>query len=52
MVSDLDEIWRLYYEEGAITKEEYNQRYADIQAHYLGPDGILTTYSKLYNIAV
>ena len=52
MLEDLDEIWRLYHEEGAIDREEYNRRYADIQAQYLGPEGILTAYSKLYNIAV
>ena len=52
MLEDLDELWRLYYEEGAITQEEYNRRYSEIQAHYYGPDGVLTTYSNLYNIGV
>lgn len=52
MLEDLDELWRLYYEEGAIDQEEYNRRYAEIQAHYYGPDGILTTYANLYNIGV
>ena len=34
------------------TEEEYKARLAEIQNHYFGENGILTTYSHLYNIAV
>ena len=52
MFNDLDELWRLYYEEGAISREEYERRYAEIQDHYYGSNGILTTYAHLYNVGV
>ena len=52
MFDELDELWSLYYEEGAITKEEYEQRYADLQNHYYGDGGVLSTYAHLYNIGV
>jgi hypothetical protein len=35
------------------SEEEYNRRKEEILNHYLNPeDGVLTTYSNLYNIAV
>ena len=52
MFDELDELWSLYYEEGAITKEEYEKRYADIQNHYYGEGGVLSTYAHLYNVGV
>ena len=33
-------------------EEEYELRKAEILNHYFGPDGVLSTYQNLYNIAV
>jgi hypothetical protein len=51
-MDDLAELWDLYYKEGTISKGEYEKRVAQLEEHYYGPNGILTTYSKLYNIGV
>jgi hypothetical protein len=52
MFEELNELWRLYNDEHSISETEYNERYADIYNHYYGENGILSTYSKLYNIGV
>lgn len=53
MHGKLNDLWDLYYNEHAISEEEYNRRMMEVQEQYCGvPDGILTKYSELYNIAV
>ena len=52
MFNDLDELWRLYYEDHAIDEAEYNRRYEEIYKYYYGDNGILATYAHLYNIGV
>lgn len=52
MYNELTELSSLYYENGEISEEEFQARKEVILNKYLGEDGILTTYSKLYNVAI
>ena len=52
MYEELKRLQQDYLDGNIATEEEYELRKSQIQEHYLGPEGVLTTYSKLYNIAV
>lgn len=52
MYEELKQLQQDYLDGNIASEEEYNLKKSQIQEHYLGPDGVLTTYSKLYNIAV
>lgn len=52
MYEELKQLQQDYLDGNIASEEEYELRKSQIQEHYLGPEGVLTTYSKLYNIAV
>ena len=53
MLDDMKAVTDAYAEGEITSKEEVERRLAEIQEHYYGiPNGILTTYSNLYNVAV
>ena len=53
MYNELTALEQAYLDGDIATKEEYERRKEEILNHYLNPvDGILTTYSNLYNVAV
>lgn len=52
MYDELKQLQQDYLDGNIASEEEYELRKSQIQEHYLGPEGVLTTYSKLYNIAV
>ena len=52
MFEELKQLQQDYLDGNIASEEEYELRKSQIQEHYLGPEGVLTTYSKLYNIAV
>ena len=52
MYEELKQLQQDYLDGNIASEEEYELRKSQIQEHYLGPDGVLTTYSKLYNVAV
>ena len=52
MYEELKQLQQDYLDGNIASEDEYNLRKSQIQEHYLGPEGVLTTYSKLYNIAV
>ena len=52
MYEELKQLQQDYLDGNIASEEEYELRKSQIQEHYLGPEGILTTYSKLYNVAV
>lgn len=51
MYSELKELQTAYLNGEIASEEEYNLKKTQITEHYLGENGILTTYSHLYNIA-
>lgn len=52
MYEELKQLQQDYLDGNIASEEEYELRKSQIQEHYLGPEGVLTTYSKLYNVAV
>ena len=52
MYEELKQLQQDYLDGNIASEEEYKLKKSQIQEHYLGPEGVLTTYSKLYNIAV
>lgn len=52
MYDELTELQEAYLNGEVATDEEYRAKLAEIQNHYYGPDGVLTTYQNLYNVAV
>ena len=52
MYEELKQLQQDYLDGNIASEEEYELRKSQIQDHYLGPEGVLTTYSKLYNVAV
>ena len=52
MYNSLAELQQMYLNGEIATEEEFKARQAEIINHYYGEDGVLTTYSHLYNIAV
>ena len=52
MYEEFKQLEQDYLNDNIASEEEYELRKSQIQEHYLGPEGVLTTYSKLYNIAV
>lgn len=52
MFNELKELQDAYLSGEIASEEEYRNRQQEIVNHYYGEDGVLTTYSKLYNIAV
>jgi hypothetical protein len=52
MFEELTELENAYINGELASDEEYYRRKETIMAHYFGDNGILTTYSKLYNVAV
>ena len=53
MYNELTELQQMYLDGQIASEEEYERRKEEILNHYLNPeDGILSTYSRLYNIAV
>ena len=52
MYGKLAELQQMYLDGEIASEEEYKARQAEIMEHYYGANGILTTYSHLYNIAV
>lgn len=53
MYNALTELQQQYLDGDIATEEEYERRKEEILYHYYNPnDGILTTYSNLYNVAV
>ena len=52
MYNQLTELQQAWLNGEIASEEEYERRKEEILNHYLGPDGVLTTYQNLYNIAV
>jgi hypothetical protein len=53
MYNELTELQQMYLDGQIASEEEYERRKEEILNHYLNPeDGILSTYSHLYNVAV
>lgn len=53
MYNALTELQQQYLDGDIATEEEYERRKEEILYHYYNPDdGVLTTYSNLYNVAV
>lgn len=53
MYNELTNLQQMYLDGQIASEEEYNRRKEEILNHYLNPvDGILSTYSHLFNIAV
>jgi hypothetical protein len=52
MYNDLTELQQAWLNGEIASEEEYERRKEEILNHYLGPEGVLTTYQNLYNIAV
>lgn len=52
MYDELTELQETYLNDQTMTEEEYRAQIAEIWNHYYGTDGILTTYSNLFNVAV
>ena len=53
MYNELTNLQQIYLDGQIASEEEYNRRKEEILNHYLNPvDGILSTYSHLFNIAV
>lgn len=52
MYNQLAELQQAYLNGEIATEAEFKARQAEIINHYFGEDGVLTTYSHLYNIAV
>ena len=52
MYNQLTELQQAWLNGGISSEEEYERRKEEILNHYLGPEGVLTTYQNLYNIAV
>ncbi len=52
MLQELEALKEAHLSGEVATEEEYNAKKALIMEHYYGPDGILTTYQNLYNVAV
>ena len=52
MYNELTALQEAYLNGEIASEEEYERRKEEILNHYLGPEGILTTCSSLYNIAV
>lgn len=52
MYNQLTELQQAWLNGEISSEEEYERRKEEILNHYLGPEGVLTTYQNLYNIAV
>ena len=52
MYNQLTELQQAWLNGEIASEEEYERRKEEILNHYLGPEGVLTTYQNLYNIAV
>jgi hypothetical protein len=53
MYDELAALQQAYLDGDIASDAEYQARKEEILSHYFGtPDGILTTYSHLYNVAV
>jgi len=52
MYNQLTELQQAWLDGEIASEEEYERRKEEILNHYLGPEGVLTTYQNLYNIAV
>ena len=52
MYNALAELQQAFLNGEIANEEEYQRKKEEILKHYLGPDGVLTTYQSLYNIAV
>ena len=52
MYNQLTELQQAWLNGEISSEEEYKRRKEEILNHYLGPEGVLTTYQNLYNIAV
>lgn len=53
MYNELTDLQQMYLDGQIASEEEYERRKEEILNHYLNPeDGILTTYSHLFNVAV
>ena len=52
MYNELTELQQAWLNGEIASEEEYERRKEEILNHYLGPEGVLTTYQNLYNIAV
>lgn len=52
MIDELTQLQQDYLDGNIASEEEYELRKSQILEYYLGQEGVLTTYSKLYNIAV
>lgn len=52
MYEELKQLQQDYLDGNIASEEEYERIKEQILNHYLGPDGVLTTYQNLYNVAV